>query len=395
MKKLEKLQTILKEYGGILLIGAIILVFVSILGFDINKSLSKAEADELVASLFMDDEHEYVDQNIQTEDIERIRKRFEKYEGEDKAHYQEIVESVETDLQAIHYLNTNFESKELPQVSDRSDLNHAVGVVNEIEAAYQRVGSHPLVENVSDDYENYLDGLSSFIIDEFEYDFYEEDLLEAMYSNPSLKERFVATPMDPGPLVSLTFDDGPNEEYTTQVLDILDKHGIQGTFFVMGAYVDENPHIAREIVDRGHIIANHTYNHYDLATLSEEEIDIQIDWTQDSIYDATGVWPDLYRLPFGSGGERVVTHLSDMTSIMWNTDSMDWALQDAYLITDHVLNNLYNHTVLLMHDTSQPTVDALDALIPILKEKGYRFVSPTSLDFYMRHFPEEVESAGL
>lgn len=398
MKTLEKLQNLLKKYGGITLIGAIILIFITFLSLDINKSLTNVEADELVASLYMDEDHQYVDRNLQMEDLERVRKRFENYKETDAASYKEAIDSVEADLGRIIYLESTFKETSFPSLEERSDINDAVSLVNTIEESYRPLANHPVVADISDDYQAYLDELSALVIEEFEYDFYDEELLVAMYSNASLMERFEETPMDPHPLVSLTFDDGPNEEYTLQVLDILDKHGIQGTFFVMGAYVDENPHVAKEIVDRGHIIANHTYNHHDLATLLEEEIDIQIEWTQDSIYDSTGFLPDLYRLPFGSGGERVVSHLSDMTSIMWNTDSMDWALQDANLITDHVLNNLYHHMVLLMHDTSQPTVDALDALIPILQEKGYRFVSPTNLDFYMRHFPEEaeeVQSAGL
>ena len=229
---------------------------------------------------------------------------------------------------------------------------------------------------------------SDLIVEEYGVEYYSDTFIDEMYAIPSLAERFKLTPMDRGNLVALTFDDGPNKEYTTQILDILDKNNVIGTFFVMGAYVDENPEVAKEIVDRGHIIANHTYNHFNLADLPDDEVLKQFRWTQESIVDATGFTPDLYRLPFGSGGRRVVKLVDDMTSILWTTDSLDWSLQDADKITEHVMNNLTQHMNLLMHDTSQYSVDALDNLIPLLKEEGYHFVKPDQLDFYMRYYAE-------
>ena len=146
--------------------------------------------------------------------------------------------------------------------------------------------------------------------------------------------------------------------------------------------------MARRIVEEGHIIANHSYSHPDFSQISDEEVIQEIEWTQESIVDATGVAPTLYRMPFGAGGPRVVRLLSDMTSIIWNVDSLDWELQDAELIYQNVMANLSNDMLVLMHDTAQYTVDAVARFVPELIEQGYEFVTPMELDFQHRFFAE-------
>lgn len=177
-------------------------------------------------------------------------------------------------------------------------------------------------------------------------------------------------------------------EYTPQILDILAEYDIKATFFVYGAYVDENPEMARRIVEEGHILGNHSYSHPDFSQISDEEVLQQIEWTQESIYDATGYEAFLYRMPFGAGGPRVVNLLSDYTSIIWNLDSLDWHLQDANAIYENVMANMSNDALILMHDTGQYTVDAVARFVPELVERGYEFVSPMEMDFQHRFFAE-------
>lgn len=211
---------------------------------------------------------------------------------------------------------------------------------------------------------------------------------DEVYWTDTLVDYFEGPAVGEERLIALTFDDGPNDEFTPQLLDILAKHEVKATFFVMGAYVDEFPDVARRIVAEGHTIANHTYNHPDLSTVSDDEVLKQFIWTQESIEDVTGVWPDLYRLPFGAGGERVVDLMGNMTSILWNIDSMDWYYQDTTLTYNHIMANLQPSSLLLMHDTHQATPDVIDLLIPVLKERGYHFVSPTEVGFDLRYYAE-------
>jgi len=156
----------------------------------------------------------------------------------------------------------------------------------------------------------------------------------------------------------------------------------------MGAYVDEYPEVARRIVNEGHMIGNHTYNHPDLSTLEAEDVLTQFLWTQESIEDVTGIWPTVYRLPFGAGGKRVIDIMESMTSILWNIDSMDWHYHDTELTYNHIMANLQKDSLLLMHDTHQATPDVIDLLIPVLKDLGYQFVFADEVSFSLRYFAE-------
>ena len=134
------------------------------------------------------------------------------------------------------------------------------------------------------------------------------------------------------------------------------------------------------------MIGNHSYSHPNFDDISDEEVLQQINWTQEIVEEATGYLPTMYRMPFGAGGLRVVQLLPELTSITWNLDSLDWQLQDAQAIFDRVIPMLSNDTLLLMHDTSQTSVDALALLMPVLVERGYEFVFPDQLIYQNRYY---------
>lgn len=284
----------------------------------------------------------------------------------------------------------NKKSQELPSIKVRGDIEPALKALNEFEKKYGHLVAHPQSEELKQNIGEYADILGKSILDGHQFGDYSENFYSLLEDTDSLSDPLRGSSLDNQPLIALTFDDGPNADITPKLLDILNKHGVKATFFVMGAYVDENPELAKRIVDEGHLIGNHTYNHFDLATLSDEEVMTQIDWTQESIVDATGVKPDLYRMPFGSGGWRVVDLLNQhgMTSILWNLDTLDWSTQDADSIIETVEMSLQHHTLLLMHDTHEATPEAIDVLIPMLREQGYEFVFPEQLAFEQRYFEE-------
>lgn len=273
-------------------------------------------------------------------------------------------------------------------VANRSQLLDVINAIQAVELQLTDYSNQPKVMELYEELQTYANRVGDIIVTGLDMGEYDPSFWDEVYWTDTLVDYFEGPAVGEERLIALTFDDGPNDEFTPQLLDILAKHEVKATFFVMGAYVDEFPDVARRIVAEGHTIANHTYNHPDLSTVSDDEVLKQFIWTQESIEDVTGVWPDLYRLPFGAGGKRVVDLMGNMTSILWNIDSMDWYYQDTTLTYDHIMANLQPNSLLLMHDTHQATPDVIDLLIPVLKEQGYHFVSPTEVGFDLRYYAE-------
>lgn len=269
--------------------------------------------------------------------------------------------------------------EQLPsQPSTKNELLSAVEAIHKLENELKMLETSADLSESYQELESYCHNLSQIIIDWNDpmQELNHEDLT-FIGKSEILSQSFIDTPLNQlSKRVALTFDDGPNEEYTLQVLDILDYYDIVGTFFVMGAYVDEYPHVAREIVERGHIIGNHTYNHFDLANLNDQQVIEQIAWTQESIQAATGITPTLFRFPFGSGGPHILSLFDELESILWTIDTLDWESHNADLIHQTTMVQLTPQAIILMHDTHQATPDALKTLIPQLIELGYTFVTP-------------------
>jgi len=128
-------------------------------------------------------------------------------------------------------------------------------------------------------------------------------------------------------VVSLTFDDGPNPIYTSQILDILKQKGVKASFFVVGQNVDKYPEIARRIVAEGHDIGNHTYTHRELVPSTEKLVLNQLEKTDLAIRKATGVRTRLFRPPRGiySNAVRKLVVAKGYRIILWTVSSADWS----------------------------------------------------------------------
>ncbi|WP_165769118.1 polysaccharide deacetylase family protein [Virgibacillus profundi] len=187
--------------------------------------------------------------------------------------------------------------------------------------------------------------------------------------------------------VALTFDDGPDIRFTPQVLDVLAKHDVKATFFLLGSRAKAHREIVKRIQDEGHAIGNHTYWH---PNLSEEDLG-RLHWelmeTEQVIADITGFKPRLFRSPYGALNEEIVKMLGEEgnTVIGWNVDSLDWKQPGAEIISDNVLSNVGFGSIILMHDGGDWTLDlsgtaqALDEIISKLKEDGTKFVTVPEL----------------
>ena len=189
-------------------------------------------------------------------------------------------------------------------------------------------------------------------------------------------------------LIALTFDDGPDEDYTPQVLDILKKYNIKATFFTVGEKVEWHPEIVKRQYEEGHEIGNHTFTHINVCHRGYDDIYKEISQTQEAIKKVIGIEPKIFRPPYRAINKEMcsIVKEKDMNVILWSElDPRDWSNPGVYYISNTILTKVKNGNIILLHDynnkrasTSQ-TIQALDTVIPALKEKGYKFVTVSEL----------------
>ena len=194
-----------------------------------------------------------------------------------------------------------------------------------------------------------------------------------------------------GKRVFLTFDDGPTEEVTPYILDILDKYNIKATFFVLGNRVKANPEILRREYDSGHYIANHGYSHkYSKIYKSAASVLDEYNKTEEAIKTALGnenYSSDLFRFPGGAYGgpyekikkkARKLLNENGIAYLDWSALTYD---AGGAKTKKEILKNLketmngWDNVVILMHDSADKkiTYETLDDVIEYLQEKGYAF----------------------
>ncbi len=185
--------------------------------------------------------------------------------------------------------------------------------------------------------------------------------------------------------LALTFDDGPNDPYTAQMMEVLDRHQVKATFFLIGRFVQQRPEIARALVAAGHAIGIHTWDHPNLIFASTAEVRKQLLDTKQAIFDATGVDTKLFRPPFG--GRRPaslrVARACGLQTVMWNVTCYDWKAPSADEIVKHAERQIHGGNVILLHDGEyhrigvdrSRSVEASDRILTRHKAEGYEFVT--------------------
>jgi peptidoglycan/xylan/chitin deacetylase (PgdA/CDA1 family) len=181
--------------------------------------------------------------------------------------------------------------------------------------------------------------------------------------------------------IALTFDDGPSES-TPALLEILARQGVHATFFMCGKNVRRCPSIARAVVAAGHELGNHTDSHPRLDFHSPEFIYGELALAQESIRQTTGVVPRLFRAPYGVRwmGLRSAQHRLNLMGVMWTVIGRDWRWP-AQRISSLILRRAANGAIVCLHDGRtverapdiRATLEAVEYVIPILKERGFRF----------------------
>jgi len=185
--------------------------------------------------------------------------------------------------------------------------------------------------------------------------------------------------------LALTYDDGPNDPHTLRLLEVLAKHEVHATFFLIGRYVQQRPDLVREIVKAGHVVGNHTFKHPLLTFKSNAEIRRELSDCNAALRDALGQPVNLFRPPFGGRRPAVLRTARELglETMMWNVTGYDWNAPPAAVIEQKVSNQIRGGNVILLHDGGHKemgadrsqTVIATDHLIAKYKSEGYDFVT--------------------
>lgn len=191
--------------------------------------------------------------------------------------------------------------------------------------------------------------------------------------------------LDPDkPMVAFTFDDGPHYQQTPRLLELLEQYGAKSTFFVLGDrshFTESNKKTVTLVAEAGHEIASHTYSHKDLKTLSKDALIDEIVKARENLYALTGEYPTYVRPPYGNYNSLVKEYCY-APLINWDLDSKDWSFRDVDKIVEHVLKELEDRDIVLMHDIHWFTVDAMERLLPELTARGYQLVTVSELFYY-------------
>jgi peptidoglycan/xylan/chitin deacetylase (PgdA/CDA1 family) len=189
-----------------------------------------------------------------------------------------------------------------------------------------------------------------------------------------------------GKTLALTFDDGPNPAATPKLLEILARHNVRATFFLIGRFVQQEPALARDLVAAGHEVANHTQDHPFLILAASEEVKRQLMSCEAAL--AAAAVPNLRRLfrpPYGARRPRTLKTVRELglTPVSWTITCYDWKPTTAERVEFHAMRQIVGGDVILLHDGGHlalnadrmHTVNAVASMVPKLIDRGYEFVT--------------------
>lgn len=184
-------------------------------------------------------------------------------------------------------------------------------------------------------------------------------------------------PVEEPPRIALTFDDGPNARYTPMLLDELKKE-TPGIFLSDSENIEGNEDILLQMRKDGHLIGNHTWDHVQLDKIPAEKARLEIEKTNNRIYEASGIYPSYVRPPFGAWIKDMELSVT-MLPVFWDVDTLDWKSKNIDSILSIAQKQVHDGSIILMHDSYQTSVDAALKIADLFTEKGYVFVTADQL----------------
>jgi len=191
-------------------------------------------------------------------------------------------------------------------------------------------------------------------------------------------------------VVALTFDDGPLNDTTPEILDILKEKNVKATFFVVGERVKRFPMLVQQEIEAGHEVGAHTYSHPNLTKLSKDQLEEEMDKTE-KVISTVAPKPHLFRPPGGAYNDAIIKLTRDKgyRVILWSIDTQDWRSPPVGDIVNSVLKNIKPGSIILLHDgkSPSPTPEAVKFIIDDLRSLGYEFVTASELLQYYETNP--------
>lgn len=182
-------------------------------------------------------------------------------------------------------------------------------------------------------------------------------------------------------LIALSFDDGPNTTTTVHMLDVLKKHGVKASFFVIGKNITkESAKVMKRAYEEGHDIENHSLTHSAMSQLSPDSIRKEVASTSSLVKRYVGKAPQFFRPPYINVDQKMYDNIK--LGFICGEGCEDWV--DSISVDERVKRitaSAKDGIIYLLHDFegNEQTVGAVDRIIPILKERGYRFVTVPEL----------------
>ncbi|MFP3904940.1 MAG: polysaccharide deacetylase family protein [Armatimonadota bacterium] len=190
--------------------------------------------------------------------------------------------------------------------------------------------------------------------------------------------------------VALTFDDGPHPVLTPIILDLLDEHDARATFTLVGKQAETYPELVREIADRGHELANHSYSHRDLTTMSQLEVERELVMTRQVIRRACGEFVTLFRPPGGHYNQivRQAARATGFSTVFWNENIGNYPGADPRQTAHDMLRKIGRQGIILLHNGYDETPEVLPHLLKLLQQEGYRMDTVSALTSHHAFRPE-------
>lgn len=291
------------------------------------------------------------------------------------------LESFSDQDQYMEYLDTpNFQQGLAPLADNYSSFTLSKDYISFIFQKYQIVPGFMGIPEISIPYDLLYDFIRpEFINKNSKETFYHVDSDNRVNEDLSDIEVIPNRKIDPNlPMVALTFDDGPYDRATIPILDVLKEHNSVATFFVLGNRVTKHREIVQRIIMEGNEIGNHSFNHKQLTTIPSKEIKDQIVRTQNAVIEVAGIEPKIMRPTYGSYDNKLREQVN-MPMILWSIDTEDWKNKNAQKIKEHVLENVRDGDIVLMHDMYISTAEAVEELVPELINMGFQLVTVSEL----------------